>query len=172
MWVFSEYILCLRTFKLISWIKELFSNLKEAYPEKTVLNTIYFWHVPSAEKLSSGDPHIPFLSSLWDDFVYLHDLAGGCSFACLWLALLFCGGPLEAPTAVSSQCSWLCPRSGEQGISWGLVAERRMTIWPGFSLLPGKYCFHADATSHHCHKVHLTMPGETPGAGVYADKTE
>lgn len=69
----------------------------------------------------------------------LHIVAGRCSFIWLWLALLFCDGPLEAPPAISSQWYALCPRSGEQGVSWGLVAERRMTIRPLFNLFPSQY---------------------------------
>lgn len=101
-----------------------------------------------------------------------HIVAGRCSFICLWLALLFCDGPLEAPPAASSQCYSLCLRCGEQGGSWGLVAEGRRTIWPVFNSFLTKYSFHANTASHHCHKVHLTMPGETSGAGTFADKIE
>lgn len=106
----------------------------------------------------------------------LHIVAGRWSFICLCLELLFCDGPLETPSAVSSAFCSLCPWSGEQGVSWGLVTQKRMTIWPVFNLFPSKYSFHANTTSHCCHKVcglvHLTMPGETSGTGTFADKTK
>lgn len=103
-------------------------------------------------------------------------VTGRWSFMCLCLGLLFCDGPLETTSAVFSACCSLCPQSGEQGFIWSLVTQKRMITWPVFNLFPSKYSFHANTTSHCCHKVcglvHLTMPRETSGTATFTDKTK
>lgn len=151
-------------------------------PWKTVLNTSYFWHVPSADKLVSGNPHVPCIifRRLFCVFMLcsLRKVAGRCrwSFICLCLGLLFCDGPLETTSAVSSACCSLYPQSGVQGFIYGLVTQKRMITWLVFNLFPSKYSFHANTTSHCCHKVgglvHLTMLGETSVTATFADKAK